>query len=329
MNRNFTNNTSISIVAPVYNEEAVIGQFISRISSVMAELTNYDFELILIDDGSTDHSLEIMKDIAISNGRIQVIELMRNFGQTPALCAGIDEAKGEIIITLDSDLQHFPEEIPLFIKKIEEGYDLVCGWRKDRQEGVSRKWPSRAANYLIHKISKIDIHDFGTTFRAYRRGILKNIDLFGEMHRFIPALASRSGCRIAEIPIKNVPRVSGKSNYGISRTYGVGLDLIFLIFYLHYLSKPLRIFGILAALLFSPGFFIAAMLTIFSYLGFIQSVKDHIALLLFSILLIVLGVNFLCYGLIAEVQNRIYYTVKKEKIYNIRRVWSSDSLRQQ
>ncbi|MCL4457677.1 MAG: glycosyltransferase family 2 protein [Nitrospirae bacterium] len=253
--------TFISIVAPVYNEEAVIGQFIERISQTMSLLKSYDYELILVDDGSNDFSLKVMKKYVSQDTHVRIIELMRNYGQTSALLSGIESAKGEVIITMDSDLQHFPEEIPLFLEKIAEGYDLVCGWRKDRKEGIIRRWPSRIANYFIRNISGTDIHDFGTTFRAYRKGLLAKIELFGEMHRFIPALASRLGGKIIEIPIQNIERPSGKSSYGLSRTYGVILDLLFLYFYLNYVTKPLRIFGMLAFFLFVPSCMIAFILT--------------------------------------------------------------------
>lgn len=310
----------VSIVAPVYNEEDVISQFIDRIYATTRKMKEFNFELVLVDDGSKDASLNVMRSYPPKDITIRVIELMRNYGQTSALSAGIDEAKGDIIITMDSDLQHFPEDIPSFLEKVNEGYDIVCGWRMNRREGIARRWPSRVANYFIHKISKIDIHDFGTTFRAYRKEILRRIELFGEMHRFIPALAARLGCKITEIPIQNIGRPAGKSSYGLSRTYGVALDLFFLFFYLNYLTKPLRIFGILAVSLFGAGFFVASVLTTLAYAGIIQGVQERIGLLIFSVLLMVLGVNFLCYGLIAEVQNRIYFTVRGEKIYHVRSI---------
>ncbi len=314
----------ISIVSPVYNEEAVIGEFITRIINIIKGLDEYDFEIILVDDGSKDRTLEIMKEYAFQDERIRLIELTRNYGQTSALSAGIDNAKGDIIITMDSDLQHFPEEIPFFIEKIEEGYDIVCGWRKERKENIIRRWPSKVANYLIRKISRINIHDFGTTYRAYCKGILDRIQLFGEMHRFIPALASRLGYRIVEIPIKNIPRTTGQSNYNIMRTYGVALDIFFLYFYLNFFTKPIRIFGLPSLLLFGTGFSVALIITVLSYADIMQPLKEHIALLLFSILLMILGTNILFFGLIAEVQNRIYYSVRKENIYNIRTIWQKN-----
>jgi len=321
MTEHISKKMSVSVVVPVYNEASVIGQLIDRIRAAMASLSEYELEIILVDDGSSDESLSIMKRFASQDRSIKVVELMRNYGQTSALSAGVDYAEGDIVVTMDADLQHFPEEIPHFLAKIEEGYDIVCGWRKERKENITRRLPSSTANYIIRKISGIDIHDFGTTFRAYRQEVMKKIELFGDMHRFIPALASRWGYRIAELPIQNIKRPVGKSNYTIGRTYGVALDLLFLFFYLNYLTKPLRIFGLLAILLFVPGFMIAATLIVLTYAGFIPAVKDRIALLLFSILLMILGVSFLCYGLIAEMQNRIYFAVKRDKIYNVRKVW--------
>ena len=324
LNSNQTNKKLVSIVTPVYNEETIITQFIDRINKAVNSLEKYNFELLLVDDGSKDQTLEIIKKHALNDGKIRLIELMRNYGQTAALSAGIDEAKGDIVITMDSDLQHFPEDIPSFLEKIEEGYDLVCGWRKERKEGIVRRWPSRVANYLIHKISKVEIHDFGTTFRAFRKEVLENIELFGEMHRFIPALASRLGCKITEIPIQNISRPSGKSNYNLSRTYGVTMDLFFLFFYLSYLTKPIRIFGLLAMLLFGFGFAIALVLIVLAYAGIIAGARERIGLLLFSVFLMLLGVNSLFFGLIAEVQNRIYFTVNRYKIYNIRKIWKKE-----
>ena len=311
----------VSIVSPVYNEKELIAEFIERLFKEINKHKNYSFEVILVDDRSSDNSLEIMKKYLSLDERIKIIELMRNYGQTSALCAGIDTAHGDIIITMDSDLQHFPEDIGLFLQKIEEGYDIVCGWRKHRREKIIRRWPSRIANYLIRKISKINLHDFGTTFRAYRKEQIKKIELFGEMHRFIPSLLNRLGCRITEIPIQNIARPAGKSSYGVRRTYGVALDIFFLFFYLNYLTRPLRIFGIFALILFVPGFAIAFTLTFMAYTGIIPNIREHGALLLLSVLLMILGVNFLCYGLIAEIQDRIYYAVRGEKIYNIRTIW--------
>lgn len=179
----------VSIIAPVYNEEAVIEEFLSRVVATIARLKErYDFEILLVDDGSRDNSLAVMKRFSRFDRRVRVLELRRNYGQTPALQAGLDAARGDIFVTMDSDLQHFPEEIPHFLNKLEEGYDCVCGWRHQRQEGAVRRWPSRVANYFLRRISSLELHDFGTTYRSYRADIARNIRMFGEFHRFVPVL---------------------------------------------------------------------------------------------------------------------------------------------
>ena len=241
----------LSIVSPVYNEEAVIADFVERVSFAVELLRHgYDAEIVLVDDGSRDGSLAVMKRLASSNPLLRVVELRRNSGQTAAIQAGIDLARGDVVITMDSDLQHFPEEIPKFVAKIEAGWDVVCGWRRQRQEKALRRWPSRAANRILRGISGLSIHDIGTTFRAYRREILKDIRLLGESHRFVPIFAHKVGARITEIQIQNIVRPQGKSNYGIGRTMGVLFDMFFLYFYMRYLDRPIRVFGLALVVLF-------------------------------------------------------------------------------
>src|SRR4051812_17837614 len=202
------------------------------------------YEMVFVDDGSTDTTSKILSDIRAADSRVTVVRLRKNFGQTAGLKAGFDFARGDVIISMDGDLQHDPAEIPAFIAKIQEGYDIVSGWRLQRRDAwLTRRLPSRAANWIMAKLSGLDLHDFGTTFKAYRREIIKDLHLYGELHRFIPALASWSGASIAEIPIKNLSRGSGKSNYGISRTLTVALDLISVKFLLDYSTRPLQLFG--------------------------------------------------------------------------------------
>lgn len=311
----------VSVIAPVYNEEGAIRELHRRVCEAARSLPRYRFEMVYVDDGSTDGTLAALHALRAEDERIRVVELRRNFGQTPALSAGLDHSRGDIVITMDADLQHFPEDIRRFLEGIEGGADLVCGWRKERAEGILRRFPSRVANRMIRGISGLDIHDFGTTFRAYRREILEDIPLFGELHRFIPALAHVAGCRIREIPIENVERSTGRSNYGLSRTFGVFLDLLFLIYYLRYLTRPLRAFGKLAAGLFVPGFLIAAALVFMTYAGMIRTVRDHSGMLLFSVLLMILGVQLLAVGILAEMINRIYLATSGKKIYRARAVW--------
>src|SRR5437867_9320261 len=234
-----------SIVVPFFNEQENIPALYMKLTEVMDGIGE-PYELVFVDDGSKDDSFKVLSDIFEHDRRVNLVRLRRNFGQTPALKAGFDFARGEVIISMDGDLQHDPEEIPRFLEKIEEGFDLVSGWRHNRRDHwLMRQLPSRAANWMMAKLSGIDLHDFGTTFKAYRREIIQEIQLYGELHRFIPALASSTGARIAEVPIENLHRKSGKSNYGIGRTIRVFLDLIIVKFLLDYSTRPLQFFGLL------------------------------------------------------------------------------------
>ena len=219
------NPVTYSIVVPLYNEQESVPQLYVKIIDVMDTIGD-PFEIVFVDDGSRDGTLRQLSEIARDDARVLVVCLRRNFGQTAALKAGFDHCQGEIIISMDGDLQHDPAEIPKFIEKMKEGYDIVSGWRVARTDAwLTRRIPSRVANGIMAKLSRVELHDFGTTFKAYRREIISEINLYGELHRFIPALASWAGATIAEVPITNVPRKSGKSNYGISRTIRVLLDL--------------------------------------------------------------------------------------------------------
>src|SRR5882724_11032993 len=225
-----------SIVVPLHNEQENITDLYDRLKAVM-EANGESFEIVLVDDGSDDHTFELLREIASVDSRVTVVKLRRNFGQTAGLAAGFDHVRGEFIIAMDGDLQHDPADIPLYIEKIAEGYDIVSGWRKQRIDNFwLRRLPSRCANWLMAKLSGVDIHDFGTTFKAYRREILEQVPLYGELHRFIPALASWHGASICEVPIRNVNRERGVSHYGISRTFRVFFDLITIRFLLRYLS---------------------------------------------------------------------------------------------
>src|SRR5271167_2540016 len=233
-----------SIVVPFYNEQENIPQLYMKLTEVMDSIGE-PYEMVFVDDGSKDNSYKVLSDIYEHDRRVNVVRLRRNFGQTAALKAAFDFARGEVVISMDGDLQHDPEEIPRFLEKIEEGYDLVSGWRYQRKDHwLMRQLPSRIANWMMAKLSRVDLHDFGTTFKAYRREIISEINLYGELHRFIPALASWSGASIAEVPITNIPRKSGKSNYGISRTIRVLLDLVSVKFLLDYSTRPLQLFGL-------------------------------------------------------------------------------------
>ncbi len=236
-----------SVVVPFHNEEENVTALYDTLKAVMEQVGD-TFELIFVDDGSSDRTYRLLEEITAVDSRVMVIKLRRNFGQTSALAAGFDHAQGEFILAMDGDLQHDPTEIPNFLAKLEEGYDVVSGWRKERIDNfVMRRFPSRCANWLMAKLSGVNIHDFGTTYKAYRREVIHNIPLYGEMHRFIPALASWYGASICEIPIKNVNRERGQSHYGISRTFRVFFDLMTIRFLLKYMSRPMHFFGFLGA----------------------------------------------------------------------------------
>src|SRR5438132_10681824 len=229
-----------SIVVPFFNEQENIPPLYMRLTEVMDGIGE-PYELVFVDDGSKDNTFKVLSDIYKHDRRVNIVRLRRNFGQTAALKAGFDFARGEVIISMDGDLQHDPEEIPRFVAKMNEGYDVVSGWRSERRDAwLTRQLPSSVANWLLAKLCRVDLHDFGTTFKAYRREVITNLPLYGEMHRFIPALASWSGATIAEIPIKNIVRQRGKSNYGLWRTITVMLDLICLKFLLDYSTKPIQ-----------------------------------------------------------------------------------------
>src|SRR3979490_2658186 len=234
-----------SIVVPFFNEQENVSPLYMKLTEVM-EALGEPYELVFVDDGSRDNTFKVLSDIYEHDRCVNLVRLRRNFGQTAGLKAGFDFARGEIIISMDGDLQHDPEEIPRFLAKMEEGYDLVSGGRHARRDHwLMRQIPSRAANWMMARLSGIDLHDFGTTFKAYRREIIQEIQLYGELHRFIPALASSAGARIAEVPIDNLERKSGKSNYGIGRTIRVFLDLLIVKFLLDYSTRPLQFFGLL------------------------------------------------------------------------------------
>lgn len=309
-----------SIVVPLYNESRAIEELYTRLTAVMAK-TGLRYELVLVDDGSSDDTLGKVRELTSKDDKVTVIELRRNFGQTPALAAGFDNAKGEIIISMDGDLQHQPEEIPAFLSKIDEGYDVVSGWRKHRVDNlIMRKIPSRIANWFASKISGVDIHDFGTTFKAYRREVIKGLNLYGEMHRFIPAIASGMGARIAEIPIKNIVRPKGKSNYGISRTFKVVSDLITLRFVLGYASRPLHFFGKGALYCFLFSALMAAYVLYDKFVYNVPILVAHAPLAGAAATLLLVGFILISTGLIGEMVCRVYYEATDKKTYSIGKI---------
>jgi glycosyltransferase involved in cell wall biosynthesis len=318
----------ISIVAPVYNEAPTLPEFVRRLTETSGGLQGaYAFEFVLVDDGSTDDSLQVARTLIATEPRLRVVELRRNFGQTAALQAGLAAARGDIVISMDSDLQHFPEDLPLFLEKINEGYDLVCGWRHERQEGILRRWPSGAANALVRAVSGLHVHDVGTTFRAYRADLVQQLQLLGEQHRFVPVLASFVGAKVAEVPIRNVERPSGQSNYGLGRTTNVFLDILYLYFSRKYFTRPLKAFGKLGLLLIGIGGAISGSLVLYSLLTGIPTVRERGGWFLLSMILILGGLQMLLTGILAEILVRIYYqSGQAQQGYVVRREWNREMI---
>jgi glycosyltransferase involved in cell wall biosynthesis len=315
----------VSLVAPVYNEAATLQEFMARLAAAAARLSaRYTFEFILVDDGSTDGTLELAKGLIAGEPRLRVVELRRNFGQTAALQAGLTAALGDFVVSMDSDLQHFPEDLPLFLNKIEEGYDLVCGWRHARQEGVLRRWPSRAANLLIRVISGLRVHDVGTTYRAYRGDLVHELQLVGEQHRFVPVLAALVGARVTEVKIQNIERPAGQSNYGLGRTVNVFLDIMYLYFARFYFARPLKAFGKIGLLLIATGVAISGSLVAYSIVTGTPTIRERGGWFLLSSLLMLGGLQTLLTGILAEILVRIYYQAGRTQQAYVRREWNRE-----
>jgi len=309
-----------SIVVPLYNEQDNVRPLYSRIVKAMTGVDG-TYEIVFVDDGSRDNTFKNLSEICDDDSRVAVIRFRKNFGQTAGLKAGFDFARGEVIISMDGDLQHDPAEIPAFVAKIREGYDIVSGWRLERRDAwLTRQLPSRMANWLMAKLCGLDLHDFGTTFKAYRREIIKDLQLFGDLHRFIPALASWSGASIAEIPIKNFSRQSGKSNYGLSRTFTVMLDLICIKFLLDYSTNPLRLFGSWGLLSTGAGGMAGLFLFFRKFVSHVEIMKEHGPLLFAAVLLIVCGIQLISLGLVGEILVRTYYESQRRPIYSVREI---------
>jgi glycosyltransferase involved in cell wall biosynthesis len=309
-----------SIVVPLHNEQENVTDLYDRLKAVM-EASGEPFEIVLVDDGSRDGTFNLLREIAAIDSRVTVVKLRRNFGQTSALAAGFDHAAGEYIIAMDGDLQHDPADIPMFLEKIAEGYDIVSGWRKQRIDNLwMRRIPSRAANWLMAKLSGVNIHDFGTTFKAYRREILEQVPLYGEMHRFIPALASWYGASICEVPIRNVNRERGASHYGISRTFRVFFDLMTIRFLLRYLARPLHFFGTMGMVSIFSGASISLWLVIEKLLYHQDTMTEHGPLMIFAAVLLLAGLNMLAVGLLGEMQVRHFHDPTQRTPYSVARV---------
>ena len=308
----------LSIVIPVYNEEENLPILYEKLKKVLNNLGK-EYEIILVNDGSTDKSWEIIKELSEKDSHVIGVNFRRNYGQTAAMSAGFDVAQGEIIITMDADLQNDPEDIPKLLEKVNEGYDIVSGWRKNRKDAfISRTLPSRIANWLISKVTGVHLHDYGCSLKAYKSDIAKKLDYYGEMHRFLPALAKPYGAKIIEIPVKHHPRLYGKSKYGISRTFKVILDLFLVKFLLDYRTKPLRVFGGTGLALFLAGFFTLLYLTgIKIFLG--EDIGNR-PLLIFGTLLVLSGIQLISTGIVAELITRTYYESQEKRPYFIKEI---------
>ena len=311
---------TVSVLIPVYNEEGNLSLLYDKLDSTLKKMRRA-YEIIFIDDGSSDGSMEILLDIKERNPNVKIVSFSRNFGQTAALSAGIDSSKGDIIIPMDGDLQNDPEDILALLQKIEEGYDVVSGWRKNRKDPfLTRRFPSVIANRIISWIGGVHLHDYGCTLKAYKREILKNIKLYGEMHRFIPIYAQWIGGRVSEIPVRHFARGSGSSKYGMSRVFKVILDLMVVKFLLSYSQKPIYIFGG-AGLLMILGAFLAGIYAI--YLKYFEGTSFILTPLpLLCVFLLLSGFLSILMGFLAEILTRTYYESQGKPTYQIKEIIS-------
>jgi glycosyltransferase involved in cell wall biosynthesis len=309
----------LSIVIPIYNQEPAILPLYDRLTAVLERLRK-PYEIIFVDDASSDRSFELLANLVETDSRLKVIRLRRNFGQTAARVAGFDDAQGSVIISMDGNLQHAPEDIPALLEKLDQGYDIVSGWRKNRADNaVTRKLPSRIANWLMAKVSGVELRDFGSTFKAYRTEILKDVNLYGELHRFIPALASLYGARIAEVPIRNVERPAGASHYGLSQTFRVMFDIFTIWFLLKYFTRPMHFFGVWGAASVGSGILLLTGLAVRNvWTG--DTIQGQAPLMLAGALALVTGVILFCTGLLGEMLTRTYYESQGRRIYAVREI---------
>lgn len=308
----------LSVVIPVFNEAENIGPLFAELKSALAGLGR-SYEIIVVDDGSKDESFELLRGLHEQEERIRVVRLRRNFGQTAAFAAGFALCQGDVVITLDADLQNDPADIPKLLDLIDQGYDVVSGWRVDRQDPfLTRRLPSMIANRLISDVTGVHLHDYGCSLKAYRRDVVKGINLYGELHRFIPAMASWMGVSMAEVPVNHRARQHGQSKYGISRTFRVLLDLLTVRFLLSYSTRPIHIFGGLGLLGFGVGTVLGLYLTLVK-LVLHQDIGGR-PLLLLAILLMVVGVQLVSMGLLGELVVRTYHETQGKPIYVVREV---------
>ncbi|NJL89935.1 MAG: glycosyltransferase family 2 protein [Coleofasciculaceae cyanobacterium SM2_1_6] len=312
----------ISVVLPIYNELESLPLLLDSVVDIL-EATQIPYEIICVDDGSTDGSAQWLREFDHKYSTVSSVLLRRNYGQTPALAAGFDYAKGQTIVTLDSDLQNDPADIPLLLAKLDEGYDLVSGWRKQRQDDVlTRLLPSIAANRLIALVTGVHLHDYGCSLKAYRAELLADMNLYGELHRFLPALAFIEGARIAEIPVRHHPRRYGQSKYGLDRTFRVAMDLLTIWFMKKFLTRPMHVFGLFGLFSMVFGAILGGYLT-FVKLFMGQSIGNR-PLLILAVVLLLAGVQLFSFGLLAELLMRTYHESQGKPIYRVREVVGRD-----
>lgn len=308
----------VSVVVPIYNEVESLPHLIEAIATSLNS-TGLSYELICVDDGSQDGSAELLKEQAIARPNLRAVLLRRNYGQTAAMAAGFNHAQGRAIVTLDGDLQNDPADIPMLLAKLEEGYDLVSGWRKNRQDAaVTRLLPSKIANWLIGQTTGVKIHDYGCSLKAYRSELVADMNLYGELHRFLPALAFIEGARITELPVRHHPRRHGRSKYGLGRTLRVVMDLFTVFFMKKFLTRPMHVFGLLGIISTTLGTILGLYLS-FLKLGMGQSIGDR-PLLILSVVLLLTGIQLFSFGLLAELLIRTYHESQGRPIYRVREV---------
>ena len=309
----------LSVVVPIYNEAESIETLVQAIADAVSE-TNSSYEIICVDDGSKDGSTQVLTDLASRRVDLKAVILRRNYGQTPAMAAGFETAEGKIIVTLDGDLQNDPADIPMLLAKLNEGYDLVSGWRRKRQDAaLTRLLPSKIANIIIAKVTGVRLHDYGCSLKAYRAELIADMNLYGELHRFLPALAYIEGARITEVPVRHHPRRFGQSKYGLGRTIRVVMDLLTVYFMKKFLTRPMHVFGLGGVISLAIGIAMGTYLTIVK-LFFDRDIGDR-PLLILAVLLIITGVNLFCFGLVTELLMRTYHESQRRPIYRIRDVF--------
>jgi len=307
----------VSVVAPIYNEVESLPTLIEAIATTL-QTTNLTYEIICVDDGSQDGSTELLKKLAASREDLRAVLLRRNYGQSAAMSAGFNHARGKAIVTLDGDLQNDPADIPLLLAKLNEGYDLVSGWRKDRKDSASRVLPSKIANWLIGRVTGVELHDYGCSLKAYRAELAADVNLYGELHRFLPALAFIEGARITEMPVRHYARKFGKSKYGLGRTFRVLMDLLTIAFIKKFLTRPMHVFGSMGLVSMFLGTTLGLYLT-FLKLAFAEDIGNR-PLLILAVLLFLTGVQLFSFGLLAELVMRTYHESQGRPIYRVREV---------